>query len=228
MDSKALIEAAIHEVGDGNMYAEKASTSLREVVDGIQAIADSAKKIKEKKYAYLLQPDLNDEKMSEWKSRNLNDMRYISRFMVGYLKENLKFDNSSKSEGRWQNVYAVKGSLTSMFRKLWLNETTWGRADKASIKAETYLDHAVDAVVIGNCLPVYVEIAQVNLRLRDIYKSNGRQFVAEYWDCFNKGVEMISRYYNIDKDTVRAFLTCRCAAAGLPGGLPNRSDHRLF
>lgn len=46
-DSKALIEAAIHEVGDGNMYAEKASTSLREVVDGIQAIADSAKKIKE-------------------------------------------------------------------------------------------------------------------------------------------------------------------------------------
>ena len=42
--AKALIEAAIHEVGDGNMYAEKASTSLREVVDGIQAIADSAKK----------------------------------------------------------------------------------------------------------------------------------------------------------------------------------------
>lgn len=165
-----------------------------------------AKKINKKKYAYLLQPDLNDEKMSEWKSRNLNDMRYISRFMVGYLKENLKFDNSSKSDGRWQNVYAVKGSLTSMFRKLWLNETTWGRADKTSIKAETYLDHAVDAVVIGNCLPVYVEIAQVNLRLRDIYKSNGRKFVAEYWDCFNKGVEMISRYYNIDKDTVRTLL----------------------
>ena len=47
VDSNALIEAAIHEVGDGNMYAEKASTSLREVVDGIQAIADSAKKIKE-------------------------------------------------------------------------------------------------------------------------------------------------------------------------------------
>ena len=44
VDSKALIEAAIHEVGDGNMYAEKASTSLREVVDGIQAIAYRAKK----------------------------------------------------------------------------------------------------------------------------------------------------------------------------------------
>lgn len=47
VDSKALIEAAIHEVGDGNKYAEKASDSLREVVDGIQSIADSAKKMKE-------------------------------------------------------------------------------------------------------------------------------------------------------------------------------------
>lgn len=47
VDSKALIEAAIHEVGDGNMYAEKASASLKEVVDGIQTIAGSARKMKE-------------------------------------------------------------------------------------------------------------------------------------------------------------------------------------
>mgnify|MGYP001147092996 CR=1 FL=1 len=46
-NSKALIEAAIHEVGDGNMYAEKASASLKEVVDGIQTIAGSARKMKE-------------------------------------------------------------------------------------------------------------------------------------------------------------------------------------
>lgn len=47
VDSKALIEAAIHEVGDGNMYAEKASASLKEVVDCIQTIAGSARKMKE-------------------------------------------------------------------------------------------------------------------------------------------------------------------------------------
>ena len=46
VDSKELIEAAIHEVGDGNIYAEKASSSLREVVDGIQTIAESAKRMK--------------------------------------------------------------------------------------------------------------------------------------------------------------------------------------
>lgn len=47
VDSKALIEAAIHEVGDGNKYAAKASDSLKEVVTGIQMIAESAKKMKE-------------------------------------------------------------------------------------------------------------------------------------------------------------------------------------
>lgn len=47
VDSKALIEAAIHEVGDGNKYAAKASDSLREVVEGIQMIAESAKRMKE-------------------------------------------------------------------------------------------------------------------------------------------------------------------------------------
>lgn len=47
VDSKALIEAAIREVGDGNKYAEKASESLRGVVEGIQTIAESARKMKE-------------------------------------------------------------------------------------------------------------------------------------------------------------------------------------
>ncbi len=47
VDSKALIEAAIHEVGDGNKYAAKASDSLKEVVEGIHTVAESAKKMKE-------------------------------------------------------------------------------------------------------------------------------------------------------------------------------------
>ncbi|WP_455721070.1 methyl-accepting chemotaxis protein [Agathobacter sp.] len=47
VDSKALIEAAIHEIGDGNICTERASASLREVVEGIQKIAESAKKVKE-------------------------------------------------------------------------------------------------------------------------------------------------------------------------------------
>lgn len=47
IDSKALIEAAIHEVGEGNRNAVKASESLKEVVEGIQKVAGSAKKLKD-------------------------------------------------------------------------------------------------------------------------------------------------------------------------------------
>ena len=45
VDSRNLIEASIYEVGEGNKIAAKASDSLKEVVDGVQSIAESAKKM---------------------------------------------------------------------------------------------------------------------------------------------------------------------------------------
>ncbi len=45
VDSRTLIEASIHEVGEGNRIAAEASESLKEVVDGVQAIAENAKKM---------------------------------------------------------------------------------------------------------------------------------------------------------------------------------------
>lgn len=47
VNSKALIETAMHEVEEGNKYAGMASESLREVVEGVQMVANSAKKMKE-------------------------------------------------------------------------------------------------------------------------------------------------------------------------------------
>ena len=47
VDSKALIEAAIDEVQNGNKNAAKASASLVEVVEGIQKVAESARRMKE-------------------------------------------------------------------------------------------------------------------------------------------------------------------------------------
>ncbi len=46
VDSRNLIEASIYEVGEGNKIAAKASDSLKEVVDGVQSIAESAKKMR--------------------------------------------------------------------------------------------------------------------------------------------------------------------------------------
>lgn len=50
VDSKTLIEASIYEVGEGNKSAVKASESMQEVVEGMHAIAESAKTMKEKSY----------------------------------------------------------------------------------------------------------------------------------------------------------------------------------
>lgn len=47
VDSKTLIETAIHEVEEGNKNAVKASESLAEVVEGVKMVADSARKMKE-------------------------------------------------------------------------------------------------------------------------------------------------------------------------------------
>ena len=47
VDSRALIEASLHEVANGNKVANEASVSLQEVVAGVHAIAESAKEMKD-------------------------------------------------------------------------------------------------------------------------------------------------------------------------------------
>lgn len=45
VDSKALIEASMHEVSEGSKIATKASDSLKEVVAGVKTVAESAKRM---------------------------------------------------------------------------------------------------------------------------------------------------------------------------------------
>lgn len=68
VNSKALIETAMNEVEEGNKYAEKASESLREVVEGVQMLADSAKRMKEialDQADSMAQADLAVERIAE-------------------------------------------------------------------------------------------------------------------------------------------------------------------
>lgn len=48
VDSKTLIEASIYEVGEGNKNAVKVAASIEEVVDGINTVAESAKRMRDK------------------------------------------------------------------------------------------------------------------------------------------------------------------------------------
>ncbi|MCC3352091.1 hypothetical protein [Ruminococcus albus] len=80
--------------------------------------------------------------MGGWRSRNLNDTRYICKYLVNYLRKNLRFDRSYESSDEddlkirdHYRVFPVKSRFTSMFRRWWLNEKTWGRYDKAELKS---------------------------------------------------------------------------------------------
>lgn len=68
VNSKALIETAMHEVEEGNKYAVKTSDSIKEVVEGIHMVADSAKKMKEialEQASSMEQADLAVERIAE-------------------------------------------------------------------------------------------------------------------------------------------------------------------
>lgn len=167
------------------------------------------KKINKTKYSYFMLESLVGEEADKilggWKTRNLNDTRYIAKFLVQYFKDNLKFQRESSDEKR-PVVYAVKGAITSSLRRQWLNKETWGQYDKDKLKKITYFDHAVDAIVIANCLPAYVIIAAENQKLRDIYYSAGRKKTDEYNRSLENCAVNLSKFYGMNPNFSRKLL----------------------
>ena len=187
-----------------------------------------SRKISEKKYNYLFAKSASDtELMESWKSRNLNDMRYISRFLVQYLDRNLQFRPSETGDASRPKVYAVKGAITSRMRRLWLNRDTWGRQDKAALKQITYLDHAADAIVVACCLPAYVEMTAVHQRLRRMLKANGGVPNGEYEKVLAAAKENIGKFYRIPESRVEYLLTRQNACPALIRDLRREVDIRL-
>lgn len=176
------------------------------------------------KYNYLMLKDLDDsELLDEWKSRNINDTRYISKYLVRYLNNNLFF----AGDGRKDRVYAVKGAITSMLRRQWLNKDTWGVKDKKELKDITYLDHAVDAIVIANCIPAYVEMAALNKRLKDIFYSAGKTENEEYNRTLQKGLENLFKFYQIPRKTAEPLLRKKKNTPSLIPNLRDEVDKRV-
>ena len=186
------------------------------------------KKISQKKYGYLMAASVFETGLLDsWKSRNLNDMRYISKFLVQYLKKTLQFRPADKQDDYRPEVYAVKGTITSQMRRLWLNSFTWGRQDKEELKKVTYLDHAADAIVLACCLPAYVEMTAVHQRLRQILKNNGGMPNREYDDVLAAAKKYIGRFYRIPEARLEYYLTQRSARPALVADLRTEADIRL-
>ena len=179
------------------------------------------KKISSRKYKYLIQPNLYDGALlDEWKSRNLNDTRYLSKYISNYLQNNLEFANT-----KGKNVYSIKGSITSRMRRVWLNKKTWGAEVKD--RETSALHHAADAVVIANLTPAYVEIATDNLRLIRIFKAHNKVVDTEYTEYLNACVRKMKKYYGFSENYTKNLLEHKDRVPSFVKNLRDEIDIRL-
>ena len=180
-------------------------------------------KISAKKYKYLTLESIYTPQakvlLDEWKSRNINDTRFITRYIVNYLAGNLLFDSDKA-----KNVYAIKGAITSKMRKLWLNSKSWGNDEK---DRENNLHHAADAVVIANLTPAYVEIASDTLKLQNIYKAHHKQESFEYTTYLNDAVKKMAKYYGFNEAYSRRLLEAKGRIPSIVRNLYVEVDKRL-
>lgn len=180
-------------------------------------------KISAKKYKYLTLESIYTPQaksfLDEWKSRNINDTRYITRYIVNYLAGNLLFDSDKA-----KNVYAIKGAITSKMRKLWLNKKSWGNDEK---DRENNLHHAADAIVIANLTPAYVEIASDTLKLQNIFKAHHKQESFEYTTYLNGAVKKMAKYYGFNEAYSRRLLEAKGRIPALVRNLYAEVDKRL-
>lgn len=168
------------------------------------------KKISDKKYRYLTLKNLDDEELlNEWKSRNIHDTRYITKYITNYFQRNLKFNSNKK-----HTVYAIKSAVTSRFRKLWLRGTIWGAKEKD--RQASYLHHAVDAIVVANLTPEYIEIASDYLKLDSIYRKNNKIETSEYLEYFETCLEKMHKYYGFNREYATKLLKGGKVPALLP------------
>lgn len=91
-----------------------------------------------RKQQRLLKKTITEEDRNKWKDRQLNDTKYISRFMLNYIKDYLEFA-PAENIGK-QKVVSVNGNITAYLRKRW-------GLKKDRLAGD--LHHAQDAVVVA-------------------------------------------------------------------------------
>lgn len=156
--------------------------------------------ISNKKYDYLMLATLFGKEAKEiltgWKSRNINDTRYITKYVVGLIKNHLQF------AGEKARVFGIRGHITSRFRKERLGKNTWGSEEKCRTN---YLNHAADAIVLANLSKMDVEIAMDYEKLRQIRRHYGEMSI-QYDHFLNHAAQRIAAVYPITEEAIRKQL----------------------
>ena len=104
-----------------------------------EAFVNTTYKYNPKKRENLLMRTFNDERATEWRERNLNDTKFIARYVANYIKSNLLFENFGEKENRIK-VKTIPGAVTASLRHY------WGIPNK---DREKDIHHAEDAVILA-------------------------------------------------------------------------------
>lgn len=131
-----------------------------------------------KKYEYLLTKSLDENTIDDFASRNLNDTRYITRYVVNWLKA--EFKNWEKNTGEIipTKVQPILGSVTSRFRRIWLKSSPWGLDEK--VREITPFHHAVDAMVLTQFISTsYVNYATDAANIINLKRSLSKHFITQ-------------------------------------------------
>ncbi|MBQ9486046.1 MAG: type II CRISPR RNA-guided endonuclease Cas9 [Clostridia bacterium] len=102
-----------------------------------QAFVLSTYKNNRAKAERLLKKKFTEEDAKAWKERNLNDTKYITKFVYNLINDYLLFDPAGKFK---KKTVAVNGRITAYMRKMWgLNK----------VREEGDKHHAMDAAVVA-------------------------------------------------------------------------------
>lgn len=110
----------------------------------------------------LLRVDFDEKAETEFRERNLNDTRYIARFLQEFLKLNLQF---AASETKLP-VQTRNGAVTSFLRAHW---------GLLKVRADGDLHHALDAVVVACTTQGFVKRVSDYSRRKELWASDGGQ-----------------------------------------------------
>ena len=151
----------------------------------------------------LLVKNFNEDKEKDWIARNINDTKYIAKFMSNYIKKNLIFDNFEENENRIK-VKTIEGALTTALRHY------WGIASKSR---ENDLHHAEDAVIIACATEKFQRKIREYSKQKELYypNKNGEYFdpeTGEIVDVKYKAHEMV-RPWEMFKEELEARMSTK-------------------
>jgi CRISPR-associated endonuclease Csn1 len=123
----------------------------------------------------LLRKELSEKDANEWKSRHLNDTRYLSRYIYNYLRSNLAIGEADKN-----SIATRSGQITSFLR------ANWGLLKN---REENDLHHAQDALVVALATTSMEQQIIKASQAREVFRDKEAQRIPFPWPSFRVDVE---------------------------------------